>query len=62
MKWNSLNTVRLRHNVGTGISGVGASESVSVGTLPRRWDPPQDNDGPDESTREDTIPVPDRNC
>jgi hypothetical protein len=33
MKWNSLNTVRLRHNVGTGISGVGTSESVCVGTL-----------------------------
>ncbi len=35
MKWNSLNTVRLRHNVVTDISGVGASGSVCVGTLAR---------------------------
>jgi hypothetical protein len=49
MKWNSLNTVRLRHNVGTGISGVGPSGSVRMGTLPRKWELPQDNDSPDES-------------
>jgi hypothetical protein len=28
MNWNSLNTVRLKPNVGTGISGVGAAGSV----------------------------------
>ena len=32
MKWNSLNTVRLRHNVGTGISGAGGGREFLIGS------------------------------
>ena len=32
MKWNSLNTVRLRHNDGTGISGVGGGRESLIGS------------------------------